>query len=80
MKNKQTKRSLQERYDALQLYCQEICEHVKDLENEAVQDNNELRYLYEFISYKNLADEYRYFRENAHEEFDDEHPFPNLTL
>ena len=80
MRNKRTPLSLQERYDNLQLYCQEIREHVRDLEDELSRLNDELRYLQEFISYKKLTDEYQYFENNAHEEYDDSLPFPRLTL
>ncbi len=40
----------------------------------------DLEYLHSFISYKGLEEEYIYFRENAHEEYDEELPFPTLTL
>ena len=39
-----------------------------------------LRYLRDFIHYKNLEDEFRYFKENAHEEYEPDLPFSYLTL
>ena len=36
----------------------------------------ELRYLCEFLSYKHLEEEFCYFRANAHEEYDEDMPFP----
>ena len=44
------------------------------------QDEEELRYLSEFIRYKGLDKEYTYFRENAHEVNMEDMPFPILTL
>ena len=72
--------SLQERYYNLEKMYQETFENVRDLESEKSQLYQELRYLHEFISYKGLAEEYRFFEENAHEEYDEDCPFPRLTL
>ena len=80
MRNQRSPLSLQDRYDNLQIYYQEMCEHVQDLEYELSQAHNELRYLHGFISYKKLNDEYLFFEKNAHEEYDDDLPFPSLTL
>ena len=44
------------------------------------QYTEELRYLYDFIHYQELDDEYRYFRENAHEDMSQDLPFPSLVL
>ena len=44
------------------------------------RDMEEMRYLYEFIRYKDLDEEYNYFRENAHEVNRRDMPFPILTL
>ncbi len=40
----------------------------------------ELRYLNDFVHYKKLDEEFRYFREHAHEEYEPDLPFPYLTL
>ena len=80
MRNQRSHLSLQDRYDNLQIYCQEMREHVQDLEYELSQAHNELRYLHGFISYKKLYDEYLFFEKNAHGEYDDGLPFPRLTL
>lgn len=79
MRNPRSPLSLQDRFDNLQIFCQEIREHVQDLECELLQPHNELRYLHEFINYNKLHDEYRFFEKNAHKEYDDL-PFPRLTL
>ena len=44
------------------------------------RDMEEMRYLCEFIRYKDLDEEYSYFRENAHEVNRRDMPFPILTL
>ena len=44
------------------------------------RDMEEMRYLCEFIRYKDLDEEYNYFRENAHEVTRNDMPFPILTL
>ena len=80
MRNQRRPPSLQDRYDNLQIYCEEMREHVQDLEFELSLARNELRYLYEYISYKELCDDYLFFKKNAHEEYDDDLPFPSLTL
>ena len=55
-------------------------EHIADLEENELSMGAEIHYLHSFIERKNLSDEFKYFKENAHEEFNDEHPFPKLTL
>lgn len=63
---------------------QERCSEMSDIISSLVEDNNynetELRYLNEYIRYKKLDGEYRHFRENAHEEYETDLPFPYLTL
>ncbi len=59
-------------------------EYMRDAINDLLDDqeiaHEEIKYLDAFISYKKLEKEYRYFRENAHEEYDEDLPFPILTL
>ena len=43
-------------------------------------DRTEIRYLFDFLAYKDLEEEYNYFRKNAHEVQDENLPFPRLTL
>ena len=40
----------------------------------------ENHFLNEFINYKNLQNEFAYFKENAHEADDPDNPFPPLIL
>ena len=39
-----------------------------------------LKYLSDFVHYKQLDEEYLYFREHAHEDENSELPFPYLIL
>lgn len=62
----------------------EKCEMMSDfitglLEDEKIH-SEELRYLYGFLNYKNLEEEYHDFRRNAVEVYEEDMPFPYLTL
>ena len=73
-KNKVIK--VQDLYDQLD----EMRDLISDLLNDQEIDQTEIKYLSGFISYKKLDEEYLYFRENAHEEYEEDLPFPTLTL
>lgn len=74
-KNKSLKKlqELQERYE-------EVSDYLTSLLDDFRQQEEELRYLREYISYKNLEEEFHYFQKNAHEVYDEDLPFPYLTL
>ena len=65
--------NLQERYD-------EMNDFLLDLLEEHKHTEEDLRYLNDFIHYKKLDEEFRYFREHAHEENEPDLPFSYLTL
>lgn len=65
--------NLHERY-------QEMSDYLSDLVEDHKRSEEDLRYLSDFIHYKNLDDEFRYFKEHAHEDEDSELPFPYLVL
>ena len=65
--------NLQERYE-------EMSDYLLDLIEEHRCAKEELRYLKDFIHYKKLDEEFRYFREHAHEEYEPDLPFSHLTL
>lgn len=66
-------RNLYENYGELSGFLRSILDsHERDME--------EMRYLHDFIHYKGLDEEYRYFRENAHEDTSKDLPFPSLVL
>lgn len=64
---------LKERYDILN-------EHMLDITDDNKRYLNELRYLESFIDWKNLNDEFLYFKNNAYEKHDEDLPFSRLTL
>lgn len=66
-------RNLQERYE-------EMNDFLLDLMDDHKRSEEDLRYLNDFIRYKNLDDEFQYFKEHAHEDKDSELPFSILVL
>ena len=67
-------------YEALESLVDATRERIADLEDNECFMSREINYLYSFIARKNLSEEFAYFKENAHEESDDELPFSTLTL
>jgi hypothetical protein len=65
--------NLLERYE-------EMSEFLSSLLEDNQRNETDLRYLSDFIHYKKLDEEFRYFRENAREESESDLPFPYLTL
>ena len=70
----------QHRYQNLQERYEEMNEFLLELLDEHKHVEENLRYLEDFILYKNLEKEFRYFKEHAHEETETNLPFPNLVL
>lgn len=54
--------------------------HYVDLIDEHERIKEERRYMNDFIHYKNLDEEFSYFKKHAHEDTDTELPFPSLAL
>ena len=65
--------NLQERY-------QEMNDFLLELTDDHKRSEEDLRYLSDFIHYKKLDEEFRYFKEHAHEDVDSELPFSYLVL
>ena len=59
---------------------EEINDYVLELIDEHERTKKERRYMSDFIHYKNLDEEFSYFKEHAHEDTDTELPFPYLVL
>ena len=72
-KYKKKYKRLEERYDILN-------EHMLDIMDDNERYLNELRYLEAFIEWKNLNEEFLYFKNNAYEMYDEDLPFSRLTL
>ena len=58
----------------------ELSQHVIDLQNEIKYQAQELQYMADFLSWKDLWDEFVQFRVNAHLEQDESEPFPHYVL
>ncbi len=67
-------------YDILLQHNKAMHEHIQDLEQDLQNIGQEASYMDAFISHMNLTDEYIYFREHAREVYDEDHPFPTITL
>lgn len=52
-------------YEALETWYKATHDHIKDLEENEREMGREINYLYSFISWKDLSDEFEYFKENA---------------
>lgn len=70
----------QKKNQQLQEYYQEMNDYLLDLIREHNDTLEERRYMNDFIYYKNLDEEFRYFKEHAHEDTETELPFPYLVL
>jgi hypothetical protein len=73
IKEQELYQNLQERYEEMNDFLLSLLDDHKHAEED-------LKYLNAFIHYKKLDEEFRYFRENAHEEYEPDLPFPYLTL
>ena len=72
-KYKKKYKRLEERYDILN-------KHMLDITDDNERYLKDLRYLEAFIDWKNLNEEFLYFKNNAYEKYDENLPFSRLTL
>lgn len=72
-KYKKKYKRLEKRYEILK-------EHMLDITDDNERYLNELRYLEAFIEWRNLNEEFLYFKNNAYEKYDENLPFSRLTL
>ena len=70
----------QNKYRNLQVRYEEMNDFLLELMDDHKRTEEDLRYLTDFIHYKNLDEEFRYFREHAHENYEQDMPFSYLTL
>jgi hypothetical protein len=78
---KKPSKSIQDKfYKNLYENYEELSEFLTSALDSQYRDMEEMRYLSEFIRYKNREEEYAYFRENAHEVSRRDMPFSILTL
>ena len=72
--------TLQEQYDSLSAHCSEMRDYIHELLEDQRDCHTEMNYLYAFIEYKRLNEDYQYFRKHAYKKYSDDSPFPTLTL
>ena len=75
-----SKKEIKKLYKHLRKDYTELSDMFSNLIEEKNRDDIEWRYLCEFIHYQKLDEEFKYFRENAHEEVEEDLPFSRLTL
>ena len=68
------------KYKRLEKRCEILNEHMLDITDDNERYLNELRYLEAFIEWRNLNEEFLYFKNNAYEKYDENLPFSRLTL
>ena len=59
---------------------EEACDHIRELETDLDQYLAELKYLYDYVKYRELEEDFRFFRENAHLDSNKDLPFPSYVL
>ena len=69
-----------EKYLCLKEQYSEYSDTILDLLSDNKRYESEVHYMESFIEWKNLMDEYIHFKKNASEKYDEDLPFPKLTL
>ena len=59
---------------------EEACDHIHGLESDCQELASENRYLNDFLQYKGLTEEFRYIKDHAHPDNDEELPFHRYVL
>lgn len=70
----------QKKYQNLHERYMEMNDYLLDLIEEHRCAEEDLRYFHDFVHYKKLDEEFRYFREHARKDENSELPFSYLTL
>ncbi len=68
------------KYKLLKECYKHLDEHILDITDDNERYINELRYLEAFIEWKDLNEEFLYFKNYAYETYDEDLPFSRLTL
>lgn len=79
-KNSKVIKKQMKQYQHLLERYEEMNDYLLELIDEHERTKKERRYMSDFIHYKNLDEEFSYFKEHAHEDTDTELPFPYLVL
>ena len=67
-------------YKSLEEQYNELLDHMHDIDADRKQYITELNYYSAFVEWKGLKDEFDFFKENAFEKYDEDLPFPYLTI
>lgn len=73
-------KAIQKQYQNLLERYEEMNEYLLELIEEHDRTQEDCRYMHDFVHYKNLNEEFSYFRKHAHENTETELPFPYLVL
>lgn len=73
-------KKLKEKLEALKNTSEEMSDELCEMIQKVHIQDNELRYMSDFIRWKNLNEEYETFKQNAYEDPDTELPFPHLIM
>ena len=79
-KNSKVIKKQMKQYQQLLERYEEMNAYLLDLIEEHNRTQEERRYMNDFIHYKNMDEEFSYFKEHAHEDTETELPFPYLVL
>ena len=79
-KNSKVIKKQMKQYQHLLERYEEMNDYLLELIGEHERTKKERRYMSDFIHYKNLDEEFSYFKEHAHEDTETELPFPYLVL
>ena len=79
-KNSKVVKKQMKQYQHLLERYEEMNDYLLELIDEHERTKKERRYMSDFIHYKNLDEEFSYFKEHAHEDTETELPFPYLVL
>ena len=79
-KNSKVIKKQMKQYQHLLERYEEMNDYLLELIDEHERTKKERRYMSDFIHYKNLDEEFSYFKEHAHEDTDTELSFPYLVL
>ncbi len=79
-KNSKVIKKQMKQYQHLLERYEEMNDYLLELIDEHERTKKERRYMSDFIHYKNLDEEFSYFKEHAHEDTETELPFPYLVL
>lgn len=80
MKTCRNQNNWKKKYEDLQEIFQEMSDYLQEVVTQQQSQAESLEYLSDYIAYKGLVEDFNYFRENAHREYDEDTPFPRYVM